>query len=43
MTDDVLLVTRRNDALHKIVKDFVDKEKAKNGKGLSKGRARSKK
>lgn len=28
-TDDVLLVTRRNDALHDIIKDFIDKEKAK--------------
>jgi centromere protein S len=45
-TDDVLLITRRNDALHDIMKDFVDKEKANNGtgtgtgKGKGKGRAR---
>jgi centromere protein S len=32
-TDDVLLITRRNDALHDIMKDFVDKEKAVTGKG----------
>jgi centromere protein S len=42
-TDDVLLVTRRNDALHDIMKDFVDKEKAKNEKGKGKGRGRAKK
>ena len=33
MTDDVLLITRRNEALHGMMKDFVDKEKAKSGKG----------
>lgn len=32
-TDDVLLVTRRNDALHDIMKEFIDKEKAASGKG----------
>jgi hypothetical protein len=32
-TDDVLLVTRRNDALHDIMKEFIDKEKAATGKG----------
>jgi hypothetical protein len=31
--DDVLLVTRRNEALHGIIQDFIDKEKAKRGKG----------
>lgn len=39
-TDDVLLVTRRNDALHGIMKDFVDKEKAKNERSKGKGRAK---
>lgn len=39
-TDDVLLITRRNDALHDIIKDFIDKEKSKKGKGNSKGRAK---
>jgi len=37
-TDDVLLITRRNETLHAIMQNFVDKEKARNGKG--KGRAR---
>jgi histone H3/H4 len=32
-TDDVLLITRRNEALHDIMKDFVDREKAAMGKG----------
>ncbi|KFY45508.1 hypothetical protein V495_02952 [Pseudogymnoascus sp. VKM F-4514 (FW-929)] len=32
-TDDVLLVTRRNDALHDIMKEFIDNEKAASGKG----------
>jgi centromere protein S len=27
-TDDVLLITRRNEALHDIIKDFIDKDKA---------------
>jgi centromere protein S len=36
--DDVLLVTRRNDALHGIIKDFIDKERAKAGKGKGRGR-----
>lgn len=36
--DDVLLVTRRNDALHGLMKDFVDKEKAKKGVGKPRGR-----
>lgn len=39
-TDDVLLITRRNETLHAIMQDFVDKEKARNGKGKGKGRAR---
>ncbi|RQM06394.1 hypothetical protein DH86_00002237 [Scytalidium sp. 3C] len=39
-TDDVLLVTRRNDALTEIMQDFIDQEKAKaaKGKGKAKGR-----
>ncbi|KAG0648394.1 Centromere S [Hyphodiscus hymeniophilus] len=41
-TDDVLLVTRRNDALHDIMKDFVDKEKAESGKGAGKPRGKGK-
>lgn len=41
--DDVLLVTRRNDALHGIIKDFIDKEKAKKGKGTGQPRGRPKK
>lgn len=32
-TDDVLLVTRRNDALHDIMEEFIDKDKAARGKG----------
>ena len=39
-TDDVLLITRRNDALHDIMKDFIDKESAKNGKGNARGKVR---
>lgn len=44
-TDDVLLITRRNDALHGIIKDFIDKEKAKTdkGKGPAKAKGRAKK
>ena len=42
-TDDVLLVTRRNDALHDIMKDFIDKEKATNRKGKGQGNGRAKK
>jgi hypothetical protein len=39
-TDDVLLITRRNDALHGIMTDFVEGEKAKKGEsGKGKGRA----
>jgi centromere protein S len=30
-TDDVLLVTRRNDALHAMIQDFVDERAAKAG------------
>jgi len=40
-TDDVLLVTRRNDALNEIMQDFVDQEKAKAAKGKGKGKGRS--
>ncbi|KAH8821454.1 kinetochore component CENP-S-domain-containing protein [Xylogone sp. PMI_703] len=39
-TDDVLLITRRNEALYEIMQDFIDQEKAKAGKG--KGKARGK-
>jgi hypothetical protein len=31
-TDDVLLITRRNDALRDVMKDFIDKEKTPGGK-----------
>lgn len=31
-TDDVLLITRRNEALHDIMKDFIDKDKAASNK-----------
>jgi hypothetical protein len=34
-TDDVLLITRRNEALGEIMKDFVDREKAE--KEIDKG------
>ena len=40
-TDDVLLLARRNNDLHALIKEFVDKQQAakvKSGKG--KGRAR---
>jgi centromere protein S len=37
-TDDVLLVARRNDALHGMIRDFVEGEKAAKGKG--KGRVK---
>lgn len=46
MTDDVLLITRRNDALHGIIKDFIDKEKSKKdtkGKGPARAKGRPKK
>ena len=47
-TDDVMLITRRNEALGEIMKDFVDREKAekeqekgaKKGKGPATGRGR---
>ena len=48
-TDDVMLITRRNEALGDIMRDFVDREKAereqqekgaKKGKGTAKGRGR---
>jgi hypothetical protein len=43
-TDDVLLITRRNEALQTIMTDFIDKEKAgkereKAAKGKGKGAA----
>ncbi|PQE16767.1 apoptosis-inducing taf9-like domain 1 family protein [Rutstroemia sp. NJR-2017a BBW] len=37
-TDDVLLITRRNDALYDIMKDFIDKEKAKSAKNKERNR-----
>ncbi|PBP24870.1 apoptosis-inducing TAF9-like domain 1 family protein [Diplocarpon rosae] len=37
-TDDVLLITRRNDALHGIMRDFVDAEKARAAAGMGKAR-----
>lgn len=37
--DDVLLITRRNDDLHDIMKDFIDKEKVNQGaKAKGKGK-----
>jgi len=41
-TDDVLLITRRNDALHGIMKDVVDKESVKKGKQKAGGRPAAK-
>ncbi|KAM3081362.1 MHF histone-fold complex component [Clarireedia jacksonii] len=38
-TDDVLLITRRNDALYDIMKDFIDKQKAKSAKNRERNRA----
>ncbi|KAI1498215.1 kinetochore component CENP-S-domain-containing protein [Biscogniauxia marginata] len=35
-TDDVLLLARRNQDLHSIVKDFIDAHKAAKAKGKSK-------
>lgn len=40
--DDVLLVTRRNEALHGIMRDFVERESEKRGKGKGKGKGRAK-
>ncbi|KAI0166891.1 kinetochore component CENP-S-domain-containing protein [Hypoxylon sp. FL1284] len=34
-TDDVLLLARRNQDLHAIIRDFVDKQKAAKAKGKS--------
>ncbi|TVY86393.1 Centromere protein S [Lachnellula willkommii] len=45
-TDDVLLITRRNEALYGIMRDFVEKEQAAAPKGKSKavkGKGRAKK
>jgi hypothetical protein len=42
-TDDVLLITRRNDALYGIIREFIDKEKAgreRGVKGAAKGKGR---
>ena len=39
-TDDVLLMTRRNDGLEEIVREFVSELKAKKGQGKGKGRVR---
>jgi centromere protein S len=39
-TEDVLLVTRRNDALHGMIRDFIEKEKASTARrAKGKGRA----
>ncbi|KAK4203889.1 kinetochore component CENP-S-domain-containing protein [Triangularia verruculosa] len=40
-TDDVLLLARRNQDLHSIIKDIVDKEKAKKLKSKAKGKGRA--
>jgi centromere protein S len=32
-TDDVLLMTRRNDALNGIIREFIEREQAKDGRG----------
>ncbi|KAB5563327.1 kinetochore component CENP-S-domain-containing protein [Coniochaeta sp. 2T2.1] len=34
-TDDVLLMTRRNDDLQDMIRDFIDKEKAKKARAKS--------
>jgi len=47
-TDDVMLITRRNEALGDMMRDFVDRDKAeretergaKKGKGTAKGRGK---
>jgi hypothetical protein len=40
----VLLITRRNEALHGIMRDFVEKERAKDKRGgVAKGKGRAKK
>ncbi|KAL3422627.1 hypothetical protein PVAG01_06783 [Phlyctema vagabunda] len=41
-TDDVLLVTRRNDALHGIMRDFVEKEGARKARTKAKGKGKEK-
>lgn len=42
-TDDVLLMTRKNEALQGILRDFVEKEQAKvpKGKGAGKGKGKA--
>jgi len=39
-TDDVLLITRRNDELHAIMKNFIDKLQAKKAKAKAKPRGK---
>ncbi|KAK3904303.1 kinetochore component CENP-S-domain-containing protein [Staphylotrichum tortipilum] len=40
-TDDVLLLARRNQDLHGVIKDVVDREKAAKARGAAKGKRRS--
>ncbi|KAK4646305.1 MHF histone-fold complex component [Podospora bellae-mahoneyi] len=40
-TDDVLLLARRNQDLHSIVKDIVDKEKTRKIRAKAKGKGRA--
>ena len=42
-TDDVLLMTRKNEALQGILRDFVEKEQSKvpKGKGAGKGKGKA--
>lgn len=42
MTDDVLLLARRNSDLHGMIKDFVDKQKAAKANTNAKGKGRAK-
>ncbi|PSS25451.1 hypothetical protein M430DRAFT_202333 [Amorphotheca resinae ATCC 22711] len=39
-TADVLLITRRNEALQGMIREFIDREKMKNGRGRGRGRGR---
>ncbi len=39
-TDDVLLLARRNQDLHSVIKDVVDREKAAKAKAAGKGKGR---